>query len=225
MPDGYAYAVFPLSRLPDVAEAAVPHKVLHVTRHAQGQHNEAMLKSGNPNEYKNEAWADSRLTELGKAQAKALRPSLEGVLVDVVLVSCLSRTIQTAELAFPPGPPTVCLDVLRERIGTHPCDRRRTKAELAADFPKVDFSDLASEADDKWTPEREPWEGVVARAEALCGLLRARKEESIALVTHNDFLQGLLLKSRLQPSDDSLRVQFSNAQCVPMVLAWRYLPR
>jgi broad specificity phosphatase PhoE len=89
----------------------------------------------------------------------------------------------------------------------------------------VDFSDLASEADDKWTPEREPWEGVVARAEALCGLLRARKEESIALVTHNDFLQGLLLKSRLQPADDSLRVQFSNAQCVPMVLAWRYLPR
>lgn len=147
--------------------------------------------------------------------------------LDVVFTSCLSRTIETALLAVPgpptapPRPPFVALDVLRERIGTHPCDRRRSRTALAADFPNVDFSDLATEDDDKWTLEREPWSDVVVRAERFCGVVRQRAEAHIAAATHNDLLQGLLFKSRVALADEALRVMFGNAEHLPTVLCWR----
>jgi len=172
-------------------------------------------------------WADSRLTALGRSQASALAAVLAPLRMDVVFTSCLSRTIETALLAVPgpptapPRPPFVALDVLRERIGTHPCDRRRSRAALAADFPNVDFSDLATEEDDKWTPEREPWADVVVRAERFCGIVRQRSEAHIAAATHNDLLQGLLLKSRVALADEALRVVFGNAEHLPTVLCWR----
>ena len=226
--DGYAYALYPLSALPDIAAAvsANSYKVLHLIRHAQGQHNQAVADTGDEEEYKSEAWADSRLTELGRSQAAALAPALAGARLDVVLTSSLSRTIQTALLAVPaPQPPFVALDLLRERIGTHPCDRRRSRAALAADFPAVDFSDLTTEEDDKWSPAREPWAGVVERAERFCAIVRGRPEEHLAATTHNDFLQGLLLMSRVALADEAqLKVTFANAQHLPAVLVWRPAP-
>ena len=234
LPDGYAYALFPLSSLDAVSTSGVPFKVLHLVRHAQGTHNAAFAAASSSGAvspgrdetaadptYLSEEWADARLTDLGKAQSSSLRPSLEGVALDVVFTSTLSRTIETALLAVPPGPPFVAVDLIRERIGTHPCDRRRSKAALAADFPGLDLSLLETEDDNKWTPEREPWADVTARAEAFCGFVRSRKEERVLAVTHNDFLQGLLLQSRVQRSDDSLKVVFKNAQHLPLVLAWR----
>lgn len=219
--DGYAYALYPLSALGELSAAGVPRKVLHLIRHAQGWHNHAVAARGDEEEYKSEAWADSRLTTLGMAQAATLQGKLAGVALDVVLTSCLSRTIQTALLGVPAGPPFVALDILRERIGTHPCDRRRSRAALAADFPAVDFGDLATEEDDKWTPAREPWADVVRRAERFCALARARKEAAIAVTTHNDFLQGLLLMSRVALADEALRVTFANAEHLAVVLTWR----
>jgi len=182
-------------------------------------------RTGDEEEYKNEAWADSRLTELGESQASSLRPSLEGVPIEVVLVSPLSRAIKTGLLAVPPGPKFVIQDAIRERIGTHPCDRRRTRAELAADFPSVDSADLSSEADDKWSAAREPWAGVVARAEGFCSTLRLRPERDLAVVTHNDFLQALLLMSRdVRIADERLRIKFRNAQHLPVILTWTETP-
>lgn len=222
--DGAAYCLYPLSSLDALAAAGVPRKVVHLIRHAQGSHNAAVSASGDEAEYCNEAWADARLTELGRSQAAALVPVLSDLRLDAVLTSCLSRTIETASGALPAGParpPFFALDVLRERIGTHPCDRRRARAALRADYPHVDLSDLASEEDDKWSPAREPWEGVVARAEAFCAAARARKEEHLAVCTHNDFLVALLQMSRVALADDVLKVTFTNAQHLPVVLTWR----
>ena len=172
-------------------------------------------------EYKNVAWLDSRLTDLGQSQAKSLRPSLEGVPIDVVLVSPLSRAILTGLLAIPPGPRFIVHDDVRERIGTHPCDQRRSRTELASDFPSVDFSPLSTEHDERWSPEREPWADLVARAGGVLETLQARPERSIAIVTHNDFLQALLLDGPLALASPSLRKLFGNAEHLPLVMTVR----
>jgi broad specificity phosphatase PhoE len=179
------------------------------------------VDGGQEDEYKNWAWHDARLTDTGRAQAEALMPVMSAHALDVVFVSPLSRTIQTALLAIPAGPPFVVLDMIRERNGAHPCDKRRPKAELAADFPRVDFSPLSAEEDDSWTPEREPLDALVARAGDFLRFAAARAEHSIAIVTHNDFLQALLLEApELRVSEPGLRRKFANAECMALWLSW-----
>jgi broad specificity phosphatase PhoE len=186
-----------------------------------GQHNEAVAaKGGDEEEYKNWAWVDSRLTELGKKQASALRPRMAGQAVDVVLVSPLSRTIQTALLGVPHEVPFIVEELVRERNGMHPCDKRRSRAELAADFPTVDVMTLATEQDESWSEAREPWEVLVQRADSTLHVLRSRPERHIAVVTHNDFLTALLYDSSLLLADEALRVKFGNADHLPLVLTW-----
>ena len=223
MADALIFTAHPLSALP--ALAAGPHKVVHFVRHAQGTHNLAVLQLGGvdggpEDEYKNWKWYDARLTPLGEEQARALRPHMEQQRVEVVLTSPLSRTVQTALLAVPPGPPFVCEDDCRERIGVHPCDKRRSRTELAADFPSLDLSRLAAEEDDKWTEVREPMEALHARAGRFLRVLRARPETFIAVVTHNDFLTMLLFESELRLADPALRRKFGNAECMSLVLTW-----
>ena len=192
-----------------------------------GTHNVAVAKSGGKDggleepEYKNEAWADARLTPFGEQQSATLQPALAALPhPGVVLVSPLSRTIQTALIAFggagAPAARFVSEELIRERNGAHPCDRRRPVAELAADFPAVDFGRLTA-ADETWTPAREPWPATVARATAFLHLLAAAPERVVAAVTHNDFLQALLLEApELHAMEPGLRRKFQNAEVMPV---------
>ena len=180
--------------------------------------------SSPPEEYKNWAWRDSRLTDLGKQQASSLRPVMEKHPLSVVFVSPLSRTILTGMLAIPEGPPFVVEDDVRERIGTHPCDLRRSRSAIKMDFPEVDVSTLGTEEDDKWTPEREPWAALVERTHRVLDKLQARPETNIGVVTHNDFLQALLFDSKLKLASEELRIKFRNAEHMAVVLTWGESP-
>jgi glucosyl-3-phosphoglycerate phosphatase len=171
-------------------------------------------------EYKNWKWLDARLTELGRSQASALRPTMAATQVDVVLVSPLSRTIETALLAIPPGPRFILEESIRERCGTHPCDKRRSRAELASDYPTIDLSAMKSEEDDYWTEVREPQELLVARSAAFLGLIRDRPELNISVVTHNDFLKALLFESGLAFADRSLQRTFANCEALTVAITW-----
>jgi broad specificity phosphatase PhoE len=133
----------------------------------------------------------------------------------------LSRAILTGLLAIPEGPPFIVEDDIRERIGTHPCDKRRSRKEIKADFPSVDVDTLATENDERWKPEREPWADLVERANRVCEKVADRPEKNIAIVTHNDFLQALLYDSALVLADESLRVRFGNADHRAIVLTWQ----
>ncbi len=157
---------------------------------------------------------------MGKAQAAAALPVVSALApIDVVFVSPLSRTIQTGLLCVPPGPRFVVDERIRERNGAHPCDKRRPRAELAADFPAVDFSPLVAEEDDTWTPEREPWSALVARAGDFLRYATERPERSIAIVTHNDFLQALLFHApELVTAEPALRKKFANCEVMPLWL-------
>ena len=90
-------------------------KTLHVIRHGQGYHNLLgelyqemgieFSSTGNDlsvnNPYRREEVLDPPLTEVGRLQAKALRPITKDLSPEMVVVSPLSRATQTALLAFP----------------------------------------------------------------------------------------------------------------------------
>ena len=209
------------------AGATKSFALTHPRSSPPGTHNLAVLQAGGHDgglqeeEYKNWAWHDARLTDLGKEQAAGLLPKMAAHTVDVVLVSPLSRAVQTGLLGVPPGPPFVATELLRERNGRHPCDKRRARTALTADFPTVDFSALTAEEDDSWTPEREPWADLVGRAGAFLRLLVTRPEAHIAAVTHNDFLQALLLEApELRHADASMRRKFLNAEVMTVWVTW-----
>ncbi|KAM5575206.1 phosphoglycerate mutase-like protein 1 [Rosa sericea] len=142
--------------------------------------------------------------------------------IDLVITSPLLRTMQTAVGVFggeaytdgidvPPlmvenagnsshaaisslnCPPFVAVELCREHLGVHPCDKRRSISEYRPLFPAIDFSLIENNDDILWTPDiREKNEEVAARGLKFFNWLWTRKEKDIAIVTHSGFLYHTL---------------------------------
>ncbi|XP_011087994.1 phosphoglycerate mutase-like protein 1 isoform X4 [Sesamum indicum] len=138
--------------------------------------------------------------------------------IDVVITSPLLRTIQTAVGVFGGEgytdrmdvlplmvanagnssraaissldcPPILAVELCREHLGVHPCDKRRSISEYQCLFPAVDFSLIESDDDSLWKADvRETKEEVAARGMNFMNWLFTRKEKEIAIVTHSGFL-------------------------------------
>ncbi|XP_028100641.1 phosphoglycerate mutase-like protein 1 isoform X1 [Camellia sinensis] len=139
--------------------------------------------------------------------------------VELVVTSPLLRTMQTAVGVFggegymdgidaPPlmmantgkssrpafsslsCPPFIAVELCREHLGVHPCDKRRSISEYKPLFPAIDFSLIENDADILWKPDiREKNEELAARGMKLLNCrLWTRKEKEIAVVTHSGFL-------------------------------------
>ena len=92
-----------------------------LVRHAEAEHNVSASYAFDP-----------PLTEQGRAQCAAAAQSSSSWSPDVVLVSPLRRTLQTACALFP-GLKIVATDLLREVIHD-PCNLRRASSAIEADF-------------------------------------------------------------------------------------------
>ncbi|KAJ3679794.1 hypothetical protein LUZ60_016072 [Juncus effusus] len=91
------------------------------------------------------------------------------------------------------APPFLVVENCRERLGVHPCDKRRTVTELHAAFPAIDFSLIENEEDVLWKPDvREKDEELAARGANVINWLWTRKEKEIAIVSHGGFLCNTL---------------------------------
>ncbi|KAL2456047.1 Phosphoglycerate mutase-like protein 2 [Abeliophyllum distichum] len=138
--------------------------------------------------------------------------------IELVIVSPLLRTMQTAVGVFggevyadgidvPPlmvknagkssrptisslnSPPFVAVELCREHLGVHWCDKRRSTTEYKQLFPGIDFSLIESDDDILWKPDvREANEEVAARGLKFLNWLWTRKEKEIAVITHSGFL-------------------------------------
>ncbi|XP_056173153.1 phosphoglycerate mutase-like protein 1 isoform X2 [Syzygium oleosum] len=138
--------------------------------------------------------------------------------IDLVITSPLLRTMQTAVGVFggegdtdgivaPPlmvanagnsdhpaisslnCPPFIAVELCREHLGVHPCDKRRSISEYRSLFPAIDFSLIENEDDVLWTPDvREKNEEVAVRGMKFLNWLWTREEKEIAIVTHSGFL-------------------------------------
>lgn len=201
-------------------------KRVHFVRHGEGHHNVHSTrwfdekKKGNPWQHAS-CPIDPGLTDLGVTQAKELNERSErelGAGPQVVVVSPLLRTLQTATLGFDyivGKVPFVAQEDCREIMGQHRCDRRVSPAFRASSFPHVDFSGLEdhdpvlaarcgdpTEEDLEATAEtdavfnavpnyaeaRETDEAAVGRALDFLFWIRDRPEQDICVVTHSAFL-------------------------------------
>jgi hypothetical protein len=122
-------------------------KVVHFVRHGQAVHNAlaaaegavpCRCKRGEPMgldtprddcPYNSEQAFDARLTEVGRSQAAALRPTTATTGTELVVSSPLRRAIETALLAFGERAGgghggVLVLESLREQHGMHRCDQR-----------------------------------------------------------------------------------------------------
>ena len=142
---------------------------------------------------------DARLSEAGHDQVRQARPALAVVPVELVIVSPLTRALQTAQGLFadhPNAPALLVADLAHESV-ENSCDVGRSPAELAAEFPDLDFAHLA---DVWWHAHDEPDERgicvepvarVQARVAEFKSLLLARPERVIAVVGHGTFFYHL----------------------------------
>lgn len=193
---------FPLESFEQVSAAAPDVfrtvKLVHFVRHGQGEHNAAQERAGYPCgcaldpprcPYLDVALIDARLTERGRREASELQHKTKALAVDRIIVSPLSRAIETAQLGFAGvDAPTQCFEVFREQMGRHVPDQRRATSELVRDFPHVDFSRLEHESDELWKPERETKRALIDRARSGIELLESLAERHVALVGHSSWL-------------------------------------
>lgn len=170
-------------------------QLVHLIRHGQSTANVALaLKRVDPMLF------DARLSPLGEEQVRAARARHDAIGYDVVLMSPLTRALQTglgifghrADLAFEVEP------LHREHV-SNSCDIGRSPQELQADFPQLSFGHLP----DPWWHSAEdgarndagiviePHEHVLARVEAFRASVWARPEARIAVIGHGNFFHYL----------------------------------
>ncbi|KAK8649075.1 hypothetical protein V6N13_129811 [Hibiscus sabdariffa] len=174
--------------------------------------------------------------------------------IELVIVSPLLRTLQTAVGVFggegykdginvPPlmvenagesnrpaisssdCPPFVAVELCREHLGVHPCDRRKSISEYRPLFPAIDFSLIDSDEDNLWEANyREKDEEIATRGKKFLNWLWTREEREIAVVTHSGFLYHTLsaFGNDCHPSVKSeICTHFANCELRSMVIVDR----
>ncbi|KAF6265296.1 phosphoglycerate mutase-related protein [Scenedesmus sp. NREL 46B-D3] len=188
------------------------HKVLHLIRHGEGYHNVAGRMDHSL--YCSPEYLDAHLTEFGWQQAKAVQQHIKASGIQTA-VGCFGNHSSKPCNGTPPlmleyveqqgkitahpvvsaegCPPFVCYELCREHLGVHPCDKRCSVSELAAEYPAVDFSLLSDEEDVLWQQQhRETKEEIKARGLAFMAQVMARPERNIAIVSHSSFLHFMM---------------------------------
>ncbi|KAL7904229.1 phosphoglycerate mutase-like protein [Trichoderma velutinum] len=161
---------------------------IHILRHGQSLHN---VHRGYPHR-------DPPLTEVGSQQASNVRLPAEP---DLIIVSPMTRTIQTALLVFDQhlnnSSTNVELQVWPDLRETHDeaiCNKGVSRAEIATKFAQFDFSACHEE----WDYPPHSSEDAVVRAESVRRRLKdlSRSYKNIFLLTHRGFIAFLVKGER-----------------------------
>eukprot|EP00667_Euglena_gracilis_P011629 EG_transcript_11898 len=216
-------------------------KTLFCVRHAEAVHNRQELIVEQEAESPEEAAAareriledpryrDAPLTSFGLEQTEESKKTLHAVLEHtscpsptLILVSPLTRTLQTALRLFPHHNNIQALELLRERRTGRPCDERR-HAKILRNTPalgRVNFDDVVAR-------DRQSTDGFIFSAELLelekdledrvrCFLdyVKTLDHSCIAIVTHKAFLRALQRVTACKVE------QFGNAEARIHDLVW-----
>lgn len=149
-------------------------------------------------EYLREDLEDAQLSDGGLAECAAV-PVASASGAQLLLVSPMRRTLQTASLSFPHlinQIPWLALESLREVTGMHPCDRRLSIPHHVETHSHVDFSlieDIHDPMYQKYTDAgtREPDSDVMVRCAEFLTYLQTRQETEIVVCTHSAYLRVL----------------------------------
>jgi broad specificity phosphatase PhoE len=155
---------------------------IYFIRHGEAYHN--LYNNGNNN------WhlEFPRLTVKGINQCHEVKKL--NLNVDVILVSPLRRTLETAENIFDKSNKFIALDEIKEFVA-NPCDRRETVNVIIKYFDYVNFSNIS---DDYEINKKETEDDISIRMEKFYNYLKTLKYKSIAVVTHGAFLKRFINK-------------------------------
>ena len=181
-------------------------KYLYAIRHGEATHN-VLFKEVGMMAFFDENYYDTELTDKGFNQAQDLGNKwLDKTKMDLVIVSPLSRTLQTAVNIFKnTDVKIIALDCLKEYPqGLHTCNRRKTKKELIKLFPTIDFNNLDSNEDLMWSDiDTEPIEELLRRINKMHDFIESTPHKNIALVGHNSFI-SMIKDQKLNRNQDGL---------------------
>ena len=164
-------------------------KLLYLIRHGHALHNELYTTLG-VQAFRIPEVIDSPLTEIGHEQSLKLSETIMDHKIDVVLVSPLLRTLETAHNIFKShNVPIVCEEFLREYpIGLDTCNQRSDIDRMREKFPKIDFSHIRENEDVYWSKQGETMDELETRIQKMKDYLRDMPQDNIAIVSHSSFL-------------------------------------
>lgn len=163
-----------------------PEACIYLIRHGEALHN---IDRAYPHR-------DPPLTEAGNHGTRTIKLPMSP---DLILVSPMTRTIQTTMNIFPflqgdsPAPTLVQIwSDLREAHDAT-CNKGLPRASMQATFPQFDFS----ECSDEWDYEPHTTQRAIERAEMVRARLASlsSRYKNIAVITHRGFI-AFLVKGR-----------------------------
>ena len=175
-------------------------KSIYFIRHGYALHNDLFWSIGT-DAYKK--YQDTPLLHKGYLQANDCKKkhvkTWNGKLknIDIVLVSPLSRTINTALSIFGDTrhycTKFIALDCLMEypQGGDEVCNKRKKIEILKDNYPTIDFSELSG---DHWGDNKESIEGLEERIDTMVNYIQKLDAKRIAVVSHSSFLGQYLHK-------------------------------
>ena len=169
-------------------------KNIFLIRHGLATHNIDKKQRGEI-AYIDPIHRDSILIEEGIKQAEELNSELLLMDFDLVLVSPLTRAIQTCLAANKNiNKPIISLEYLREfPCSVHTPNNRKSRTFLQQKYEKIDFSDFLSDEDIFWNDKKEETlEELDLRIEKFKDWLKNRKEENIIIFGHASFISRFL---------------------------------
>ena len=164
---------------------------LYIVRHGQTKWNKEKRMQG---------WADSKLTELGRKQAKLLGESLENIEFNQVVSSPLGRTRETSKLVIGDRPVELIINDNFKEMGFGSWEGQDPE-ELKIKHPEV-FRDLWTRAD-KYVPiDGESFEELQNRIiKGINQVIKGNPDGNVLIVTHGMVIQMLLLHMKGLPLD------------------------
>ena len=164
-------------------------------RHGTALHN-ILFKDIGTKAYTLPKYRDTPLVEKGHYESLALGKTWNKKEdIDIILVSPLTRTIQTARNIFKD---TNIKMIANDNIIEYPqaleeCSHRLSKIELKIRYPDIDFSNIPEECIYwKDSPDIESLFDLKKRSDHFKEMLKERPEKNICIVSHSTFLKEFL---------------------------------
>lgn len=180
-------------------------KNVYCIRHGTAEHNVLFHEVG---EKAYMMIKDSNLTQEGQEESIILGKNwLDKNYIELVLVSPLTRTIQTANNIFNGTQvKMMAFDEIKEYPGSYePINHRKDKHELVVKYNKTINFKALSEKDSLWhETDVESMESLEERVKKMKDYILSRKETNIAIVSHNSYL-AYFLRGKIADADNELK--------------------
>ena len=163
-------------------------------RHGQATHN-IDFKIRGEIAYLDPIHRDSVLIKQGELEAKNLNSEVLNMDFETILVSPLTRTLQTCMLATKNvKKPRIALEFVREYpCRVHTTNNRKKISYLKQKYDQVDFSEILEEDDPLWNDiNKETKKELDQRIDQFKSWVRNRPEKTFILFSHASFINRFM---------------------------------